>query len=442
MENSVMTLSNIYLLGAYVLPVVLVSIWVTMKKKREVEYNRLTLEDNVRSGLTEPASLHPVIDGHKCIGCGSCADACPENGVLGLIDGKMELINPTSCIGHGACKQACPTNAIKLVFGTAQRGIDIPYVDQTFETNVPGIYIAGELGGMGLIRNAITQGRQAVDAMAVRPGMGSGDEYDVVIIGAGPAGLAASLACMQHKLRYVTLEQECLGGSVAHFPRGKLVMTAPFELPLVGKFNIRETTKEELLTLWRKIEQKSGVRINYKEKMETIERDGEILKVKTSQAEYRTKCVLLAIGRRGTPRKLDVPGEEDFSKVVYSLCDPEFYRGKHVLVVGGGNSALEAATSLAEEPNTTVTLSYRGESFNRSAKKNRQKLADAQAKGKVNVLLKSQVKKIQQSSVVIEHEGNVLEIPNNIVIVNAGGELPTPFLKEVGIMVETKYGTA
>lgn len=437
-----MELSNVYLLSAYVIPVVVVSVWVTMRKKRLVEHNRAILEDNVRSGLTEPASLHPVIDGHKCIGCGACAEACPENDVLGLIDGKIELINPTSCIGHGACKQACPTNAIKLVFGTAQRGVDIPYVDQTFETNVPGVYIAGELGGMGLIRNAITQGRQAVDAIAKRPGIGQDNEYDVVIVGAGPAGLAASLACMQYKLRYVTLEQECLGGSVAHFPRGKLVMTAPFELPLVGKFNIRETSKEELLTLWRKIEQKSGVRINYKEKMENIERDGESLVVKSSQREYRTNTVLLAIGRRGTPRKLGVPGEEDFAKVVYSLCDPEFYRGKHVLVVGGGNSALEAATSLSEEPNTTVTLSYRGESFNRAASKNRKKLAEAEARGKVNVMLKSDVKKIQQSSVVLEQAGNVFEVPNNAVIVNAGGELPTPFLKEVGILVETKYGTA
>ena len=362
--------------------------------------------------------------------------------VLGIIKGKAHLVGPSDCIGHGACKIVCPVNAITLVFGTERRGVDIPLVKPNFETNVPGIFIAGELGGMGLIRNAIEQGRQAVDHIRQLDGIGkSPDQLDIVVIGAGPSGFSASLAAMEHKLRCVTLEQDSLGGTVAHYPRGKLVMTAPAHLPIVGQVRFTETSKEELLEFWEGVERKTGVKINYHERLDEVAPNGSGFVIKTNRQAYKTRAILLAIGRRGTPRKLGVPGEEQ-EKVVYRLIDPEQYRGQHVLVVGGGDSALEAATSIADEPGSKVILSYRSDAFGRAKAKNRARVEEAQQAGSMKVLMKSNVKKVGTDHVLIEQGGKLLKAKNDAVIVCAGGILPTGFLKNIGIEVETKHGTA
>jgi len=305
---------------------------------------------------------------------------------------------------------------------------------------VPGIYVAGELGGMGLIRNALEQGRQAVEAIRSR-GKASGDMLDLLIVGAGPAGFAASLTAMSHGLRFVTVEQESLGGCVFQYPRGKLVMTAPANVPLVGKINFRQTSKEALLEFWKEAERKTGVKINYRERVEDITRESTGFLIKTSRGQYRARSVLLAIGRRGTPRKLNVPGEE-LPKVVYRLVDPEQYAGQRVLVVGGGDSALEAAASVAESGSGGVVLSYRGDAFDRAKARNRDRVQTASNSGSLQVLLKSNVKQIDREQVAIEHAGQMLNVRNDAVIVSAGGVLPSDFLRRVGISVETKYGTA
>ena len=416
-------------------------IYIFINKRAVTSQKSLSSYINVKNaGLTEPASLHPIIDPNLCVGCASCINACPERDVLGLINNRAHLINPTHCIGHGACKQSCPMDAIALVFGTAKRGIDIPVLKPNFETNIPGMYISGELGGMGLIRNATEQGRQAMDSIKKAIPNIQGPPVDVVIIGAGPSGFSATLAAHEANLNYVTVEQDSLGGSVFNFPRGKVVMTQPAELPIVGKVKINETTKEALLGFWQAIEQKTGVKINYKERMEMITPSETGMLIKTTKGEYHTKTVLLAIGRRGTPRKLGTPGE-DKAKVVYSLIDSQQYQNMNVLVVGGGNSALEAACSIAEEPGTTVTLSYRSGAFSRAAEKNRENIAKLEAEGRITVMLKSNVKEIKDNSVVISYNDELVEIPNQGVIVSAGGILPTPFLKKIGIQVETKHGT-
>jgi len=427
----------------YLAPLALIFSWVTYSRKRINVANIVSLEKNIKDGLTEPASLHPVMDSVKCIGCGSCVSACPENNVLGLINGKAHLIHPTHCIGHGACKKACPVNAINLVFGTEKRGVDIPDVKDNFETNMPGIFIAGELGGMGLIRNAVEQGSQALDNILKLDGVGNGTRecLDLVIVGAGPAGISASLGALSNKLNFVTVEQETLGGTVAHYPRGKLVMTAPVQMPMVGKIKFTETTKEQLLAFWLEIEKKTGVSIQYKERVEEITVQGDGYLVTTTKCSYRTRTVLLAIGRRGTPRKLGVPGE-DLPKVVYRLIDAGQYRGQDVLVVGGGDSALEAAVSIAEQPDTRVTVSYRSGAFSRAKEKNREKVAQAESEGRLTVVFNSNVKLINKDSVLIDRDGELLEIKNDNVIVSAGGVLPTPFLKKIGIEVEARYGTA
>ena len=395
----------------------------------------------MQAGLMEPASLHPQIDESICAGCGSCVAACPERDVLGLIDGKSLLITPSNCIGHGACKDACPVGAITLVLGTETRGVEIPMLTSDFQTNVPGIFVAGELGGMGLIRNAIEQGRQAIESVCALDGIGEGEQLDVVIVGAGPAGFSASLAAMERGLRAVTIEQETLGGTVAHYPRGKIVMTAPVHLPLYGRMQLRETTKEALLGLWQDVERKTGVRIRYRERVEGIERTQAGFVVRSSNGVYRARAVVLAIGRRGTPRKLGVPGEEH-EKVVFRLIDPEQYRGRKVLVVGGGDSALEAATGVAEQPGTSVAIAYRGEAFSRAKTRNRRKLEAAATDGRVRLLLGSTVREVSPSHVQIESGNERIALENDALIVCAGGILPMGFLEAIGVEVETKHGTA
>lgn len=425
--------------AVYALPLAAGLYFYVRRLKKSNKHGAQQWQAAVEAGLTEPASLHPVVDPTRCIGSGSCVKHCPEE-ALGIVMGKGHLVNPTVCIGHGACAAACPMNAISLVFGTAKRGIDIPLVAPSFETNVPGIYIAGELGGMGLIRKAVEQGRQAMESIAGKRAQGG--QLDVLIIGAGPAGLAASLAAMEKKLRFVTVEQEdSLGGTVYHYPRNKIVMTAPMNLPIVGKVKMGEISKESLLEFWHGIVQKTSLKLNFSERMESIVKTETGFTVQTSRATYEAKSILLAIGRRGTPRKLGVPGEEQ-PKVVYRLIDPEQYRNQHVLVVGGGDSALEAALAIAGEPGSSVSLSYRSESFGRVKEKNRKRLQEAEQAGRIKVLLKSNVKQIDTEKVILDQEGQSIEIKNDAVIVSAGGVLPTPFLKEIGIMVETKFGTA
>lgn len=432
------------LMAAYLVPALLIMVWHMRRHSRSQQASLAALFEAQEAGLIEPPSLHPVINPTICIGCGSCVSACPEqpeHQVLGLIANKAELIGPTDCIGHGACKTACPVNAIELVFGTERRGVSIPLVNPNFETNVPGIFICGELGGMGLIRNAIEQGRQAIESISKLNGNGHGDGLDVLIVGAGPSGFAASLAAMQHKLRYVTLEQDTLGGTVAHFPRGKLVMTRPVELPLYGTMKVKETSKESLLAFWQDVEHQTGCVINYKERVDEIvpTDTGHGFVVKTDRNIYRTRAVLLAIGRAGTPRRLGVPGEET-NKVSYRLIDPEQYRGQHVLIVGGGDSALEAAASIAGEPGTTVTIAYRSAGFSRAKQKNRQKLETMSNNGRVAVMFNTNVKDIREKSVRLTRDDDTLEIQNDAVIVCAGGILPTGFLESIGIEVETRHG--
>jgi len=428
-------------MGVYVLIFGIIwSVYIGLRSRAEAR-SRAKKAAAAEAGLLEPAALHPVIDPSKCVGCGACVRACPEGDILGMINGKAELVEPSRCIGHGACKDVCPRDAIALVFGTEKRGVDIPDVGPDFQTNVPGIFIAGELGGMGLIRNAIEQGRQAIDSVRKRGGRSSSNAYDVVIIGAGPAGFSASLAAIEHKLRFLTIEQDSFGGTVAHFPRGKLVMTAPATLPLVGKLKFKEVKKEKLLSFWQEVARKTGLKINYGEQVEAIEQFGSEFEIRTTRASYRTSAVLLAIGRRGTPRKLEVDGE-DQTKVVYRMIDPEQYRQQHVLVVGGGDSALEAAASIAEQPGTAVTLSHRSDSFSRAKPKNRERVKAAERAGNLSVVLQSSVTKIGRHDVEIEQQGSKMRIRNDAVIVCAGGILPTAFLKGIGIEVETKYGTS
>lgn len=423
----------------YAIPLLIAFGFYFRRRARDRSQFSEQLREAVTAGLTEPVSLHPVVDPSRCIGSSACVSACPE-GAIGVIDGKAQLVNPSACIGHGACAASCPMVAIKLVFGTERRGVDIPHVKPNFETNVPGIFIAGELGGMGLIRKAVEQGRQAITT--IKGIARAGSDLDAVIVGAGPAGIAAGLGAIQHKLKYVLVEQEeSLGGAVYHYPRNKVAMTAPVSLPLVGKMKFNEVSKEALLAFWLGVVRRTGLRIRFNERMDTIERSDRGFVVKTTRGTYAARAVLLAVGRRGTPRKLGVPGEEQ-PKVVYRLIDAEQYRNRRVLVVGGGDSAVEAAVALSQQPGTKVTLSYRGDVIDRVKPKNRQRLNEASAGARLNVLLGSTIDKIGSVEVALRQGNRSMSIPNDAVIICAGGVLPFDLLKRIGVDFETKRGTA
>ncbi|NKB68297.1 MAG: 4Fe-4S dicluster domain-containing protein [Candidatus Latescibacteria bacterium] len=412
------------------------------KVRQRERRNKEKLAAAESAGLNEPPSLHPKIDPRYCIGCNACVVACPEKDILGLVNGKAALINASRCVGHGMCAAACPVDAIDLVFGTAERGVDIPHVQGNFETNVAGIYIVGELGGMGLIRNAFRQGRQAVEDIAKNLRSEAADIYDLLIVGAGPGGIAASLTAMELKLNFITIEQEGPGGAARHYPRQKLVMTQPMEIPLYGQVDIRQISKEELLELWEQVLAKTGLQIQTGEKVEAVNSENGLYRVKTSAGEYLTQRVVLAIGRRGIPRKLGVPGE-DSAKVAYALLEPEQFNDSRILVVGGGNSALEAAWALVRQGRgNTVTLSYRGEAFARAQEENRARIEELAEGGDLQVLFKSNVQTIGQDQVDIDIDGELETLPNDFVFVFAGGELPTELMRTMGIAIERKFGEA
>jgi len=412
------------------------------KQKRDSKKVEAKIATAKEDGLYEPVSLHPVIDENSCIRTGACVAACPEKDIIGIKDGKATTINASKCIGHGACFHACPTQAITLCIGTEKRGVELPHINQNFETNVNGIYIAGELGGMGLIKNAVEQGKQAVDNLAKTLRKAHQATYDLVIVGAGPAGISASLAAKKHNLNFITLEQDTLGGTVYTFPRQKIVMTAPMDLPLHGKVKLFETNKPALLELWNTVLSKNGITIKENSKVDSITSENGHFNIEIITGEHITaKTVLLTIGRRGTPRKLGVEGEMQ-EKVAYRLLEPEDIKGKNIMVIGGGDSAIESALLLAD--NNKVTLSYRNEVFNRLKPKNNEKIKAAIASGSVNVLFKTNPVCINKDSVVLatENAGEELYIENDLVYIFAGGELPIEFLQKAGIHITKKFGEA
>jgi thioredoxin reductase/Pyruvate/2-oxoacid:ferredoxin oxidoreductase delta subunit len=395
------------------------------------------LRDQVAKNQHLPRSLHPVVDPDICIGSLSCLKACPEGDILGIVDHAARLVHADHCIGHGRCAAECPVGAIKLVFGTAERGVDLPEVDQFFESSRPGVHVVGELGGMGLIKNAVTQGLQVAERLAeVVPAGG-----EVVVVGAGPAGLATALGLKARGVAYRLLEQDSVGGSVAHYPRRKVAMTEPVVLPLYGRFGKRLMSKEELLAGWEKVIARAGLRVDQGVKVGAIGGEDGRFRVETSRGPVDAAKVVLATGRRGTPRRLGVPGEEA-EKVLYGLTDPEQYDGQRVLVVGGGDSALEAAIQLATESSAQVTLSYRNAELGRCREANRTRLGGLVAEGRVRALMPSQVTAIDPEEVRLDQGGRAVRLPNDFVVVNVGGELPVEFLQQAGVSMRRYHGEA
>jgi thioredoxin reductase (NADPH) len=410
-------------------------IFIKSKKSKIVEQKIVQAKAD---GVHEPVSLYPFIDPNVCIGGAACVSACPEHDIIGIVNGKGVLVNASSCIGHGACFHACPVEAISLKIGTEKRGVDLPHVNQSFETNVKGIYIAGELGGMGLIKNSVEQGKQATDNIFNSMDKNHTAKYDIVIIGAGPAGISASLQAKKLGLNTITVEQDSLGGTVYNFPRAKIVMTSPMDLPGYGKIKLFETSKTELLKLWKEVIIKNQIEIKENTKVGEIKKDGDNLIVVSEKGEqFSTNKVLLAIGRRGSPRKLNTSGEE-LEKVAYRLLEPERIENKNVLIVGGGDSAIENALLLS--PNNNVTLSYRSEGFNRLKPKNAERIKEAIDQNHIKMEFNTTVERINQNTVMLDRDNQKITIDNDLVYIFAGGELPTQFLEKSGIQISKRFG--
>jgi thioredoxin reductase (NADPH) len=415
------------------------------EKLREVRAHEAAKKGTLRSD--GPQSQHPHIDTQYCIGCATCTTVCPEGDVLAMLGGQAVIVNGYKCIGHSLCADACPVGAITMVMASPSMGANLPQLSTEFETSVPNLFIVGELGGLALIKNAINQGRDCVDTIVTRiPGLRKGksnsEVLDALIVGAGPGGISASLRAIERKLNYLTVDESEVGGTVAKYPRQKIVMTSPVELPIYGKFKKMELSKEDLLAVWSEILKKAEFKFRKGEKVEDIKKgeDG-IFAVTTTKGQYRAHTVILALGKGGIPRKLGVKGEE-LPKVMYRLIETDHYVNKKILVVGGGDSAVEAAMGLAHQVGNQVTVSYRKEQFTRLKDRNEKRIQEFIQKGKVRVLFNSMPVEFKQNSVLLEVNGKTQEIPNDFVWIFAGGEPPTAFLKKIGVRVGPRDMTA
>src|SRR5438067_7484858 len=406
------------------------------KEKKRAELARAAAEKG-KLFSEGPRSQHPHIDANYCIGCAACTMVCPEGDVLAMLGGKAVIVNGYKCIGHSLCAEVCPVGAITMVMASPSMGEDMPYLTPEYETTIKNMFIVGELGGLALIKNAVNQGRECIDTIANRMASAGGrpisGAYDVLIVGAGPAGISASLRAIEKKMRYLTLDAGEIGGTVAKYPRQKLVMTSPVEFPMHGKFKKTELSKEELIAFWDKVLQRSDFKFRKGEKVEDIKKgeDG-IFTVMTTNHQYRAHTVILALGKSGSPRKLGVKGEE-LQKVMYRLIEADHYINKKILVVGGGDSAIEAAMGLGHQVGNQVTLSYRREAFSRIKERNAQRIQESIRKGKVKVIFNSAPVEFREKSVLLDVNGKIEEIPNDYVWIFAGGEPPTAFLKKIGV---------
>ncbi|MCB1007412.1 MAG: NAD(P)-binding domain-containing protein [Acidobacteria bacterium] len=426
-----------WVLSALVVALVVLP-YVALFRRRRVA-DRARLKEARALGIDRPVAQFPFVDARHCIGCGACVSACPEGDVLGVVGGVAVVINGLRCVGHGRCADACPVGAIEIGLGDLKGRRDVPLLTDEAETTVPGVFVAGELSGLALIRNAIEQGVAVTETIAARLATGrqrgpDAEGVDLLVVGAGPAGLSAALAARERHLSVRLIDQEQgLGGTILQFPRRKLVLTRPVELPTGTALDREEYTKEQVLAVLDREISRHRLDIRRGERFESLERrDDDTLEVRTSAGAHRARHVLLALGRRGTPRKLGVPGEE-LGKVAYQLRDATSWRGLRILVVGGGDSAVEAAIGLARQAGNEVSISYRKSAFLRIKKKNQDAVEKLIRRGRIRAIFDSQVEAVEADRVLLRVGEGREALANDQVFVLIGGDPPFELLRRSGV---------
>lgn len=386
----------------------------------------------------------PLIDAARCLGCHACVDVCPFD-VLSVEKHVAVVVRPDECCGVAACEQACPNGSLRLA-PEGEPLADRPRVDGHLESlDRPGVFLAGDLTGVPLIRNAIAQGTRVVERVAAQPRGGTdATRVDLVVVGAGPAGLAAALRAKELGLTCVVLEQSTVAATIRAFPRGKIVHDPPIELPLEGGLWLRESTKEELVGQWTRIVRAHRLEVREQHRVTGVAGEAGNLVVTAETPEgarsVRAGRVLLAIGRRGTPRALDAAiAPAAATRVVYALSDARALAGKHVLVVGLGDSAMEAVVALARQPGTAVTVSYRGAGFTRGKARNIDEVRRLAAAGRVRLVFESTVERVDDGWAVLGATGPgkpAGKVRADAVLALLGGEPSRALLDAAGVRVE------
>ncbi|MEO7730481.1 MAG: NAD(P)-binding domain-containing protein, partial [Kofleriaceae bacterium] len=386
-----------------------------------------------------PRILVHDINDDRCTGCDACVAVCPTN-VLDLVANKSRVIAFHECIQCEQCMFACPTEALVMYpQGGTPPVLKVPEIDENFQTAVVGQYLIGEVAGKPLVKNAANLGRVVIEHMlqtGMQPGaLGAGETHvDVAIVGSGPGGLSAALTCIQKGLSYVVLEKEqMIASTISRYPKGKLVMAEPYDTMNMSLLPVFDAGKEQLIPIWSEVIERVGLKIRQGESVETVSKAADgVFEVRTTVASYRAQRMVLSIGTRGKPRTLQVPGE-NLPKIYSLLEDPDDWRGKSVLICGGGDSACEAALALADA-GAKVMISYRGKGFNRAAPKNKSAMEAYASQGRIKAKLGSQVVNFEADTVTLGlSDGSQKRYPNDAAFVLIGADPPIAWLEKVGV---------